>query len=133
MAINPDIKEYNLKLDKSNQEICILLQNTFNKVLKTSESKIWYAHPVWFIKDNPIVGYTKLKNCIQVLFWSGQDFDEPCLKKSGSFKAAEIRYTTIEDVNVEDLTKCLQKSILIQYDYKNIVKNKGKISLLNLD
>jgi hypothetical protein len=32
-----------------------------------------------FLHGNPIVGYSKLKDCIRLLFWSGQSFDEPNL------------------------------------------------------
>ena len=59
--------------------------------LPDAEQKIWHAHPVWFLNGNPIVGYSKLKECVRLLFWSGQSFDEPGLQKEGSFKAAEKR------------------------------------------
>jgi hypothetical protein len=95
-----------------------------------AENKIWHAHPVWFLDGNPIVGYHKLKDCIRLLFWSGQSFDEEGLQKEGSFKAAEARYTTAEDINLKDLKRWLKKSKEIQWDYKNIVKRKGKLKRL---
>jgi hypothetical protein len=64
------------------------------------------------------------------LFWSGQSFDEEGLQKEGSFKAAEARYTTAEDINLKDLKRWLKKSKEIQWDYKNIVKRKGKLKRL---
>jgi hypothetical protein len=67
---------------------------------------------------------------IRLLFWSGQSFDEPGLKAEGSFKAAEARYTSDDQIAAKDLTKWLEKSIEIQWDYKKIVKRKGKLERL---
>jgi hypothetical protein len=80
---------------------------------------------VWFIEGNPVVGYSKLKDCIRLLFWSGQGFDEKGLQPEGSFKAAEVRYASVEQINVKDLRRWLAKAEKIQWDYKNIVKRKG--------
>ena len=98
-----------------------------------SWKKNWHGHPVWFINENPIVGYSKLKNYIQLLFWSGQSFDEDALIKTGKFKAAEIRYNSIEQINTQDLKNWLKKSEEIQWDYKNIIKRNGVLERLKWD
>mgnify|MGYP003594956289 CR=1 FL=1 len=98
--------------------------------LPEAENKIWHAHPVWFLNGNPIVGYSKLKGCIRLLFWSGQSFEEPGLSNEGKFKAAEVRYISIEQVNTKDLKRWLKKARTIQWDYKNIVKRKGQLERL---
>ena len=59
------------------------------------------------------------------MFWSGQSFDEKGLLPSGSFKAAEIRYTSGKQLNKNDLENWLKKASSIQWDYKNIVNRKG--------
>ncbi len=60
------------------------------------------------------------------MFWSGQSFDEELLNLNGEkFKDAAIAYTNVNQVNVDDLKRWLQKSRDIQWDYKNIVKRKG--------
>lgn len=120
-----DIKTYNNSLDGVDQKICELLKQEIDQNLKDSESKIWHGHPVWFINGNPIVGYAKLKQSIQLLFWSGQSFNEPNLKDEGTFKASEIRFTDIDQINISELHNWLQKAHDIQWDYKNIVKRKG--------
>ena len=74
--MSPDIQSYNNSQTKTDKEICDLLMQEIDKNLPKAESKIWHAHPVWFIEGNPIVGYSKLKDCIRLLFWSGQSFDE---------------------------------------------------------
>jgi hypothetical protein len=128
--MNKDVRAYNNAQSKENKKICNLLAKEIDSNLPEAENKIWHAHPVWFLDGNPIVGYHKLKDCIRLLFWSGQSFDEEGLQKEGSFKAAEARYTTAEDINLKDLKRWLKKSKEIQWDYKNIVKRKGKLKRL---
>ena len=123
--MNKDVQAYNNKQIKGEKAICDLLAQEIDKNLPKAENKIWHAHPVWFLDGNPIVGYSKLKSCIRLLFWSGQSFDEEGLAPEGSFKAAEARYTSVDEVNTKDLKRWLGKSKKIQWDYKNIVKRKG--------
>lgn len=123
-----DIQEYHDKQTESDKKICDLLYKEINKTLSEAEKKMWHAHPVWFLEGNPIVGYSKLKDCIRLMFWSGIDFDENQLKPgTGKFKDASIRYTNIGQINTDDLKRWLLKSREIQWDYKNIVKRKGKL------
>lgn len=128
--MHPDILDYNQRQESSDKAICDLLAETIERHLPDAESKVWHAHPVWFLDGNPIVGYKKLKHCVRLLFWSGQSFEEEGLQKEGSFKAAEARYTAVEQVNVEDLERWLGKSRDIQWDYRNIVKRKGRLERL---
>ena len=123
--MNKEIKKYNQNLSEEDKKICNLLYQVISGVLTDAENKIWHGHPVWFLNGNPIVGYDKLKNYVRLLFWSGQSFEEVGLQNEGSFKAAEARYTSVDQINVKDLKKWLEKSRLIQWDYKNIVKRKG--------
>jgi hypothetical protein len=128
--MNPDIQAYNDRQTGEEKDICNLLATEINKKLKRAENKIWHAHPVWFLDGNPVAGYSKLKNCIRMLFWSGQSFDEEQLQKEGSFKAAEMRYTSADQIVKKDLDRWLKKAEDIQWDYKNIVKRKGKLERL---
>lgn len=126
-----DIKAYHDNLENGDRDICQLLRKSIDAVLKAEESKIWHAHPVWFINGNPIVGYSKQKRGIRLMFWSGADFDEPNLSVKGEkFKDASIFYNSVTEVNPEDLKRWLEKSIHIQWDYKNLVKKKGKLEKL---
>lgn len=124
--INKDIEAYNNKLSDSDSEICNLLANEIGSVLSEAESKIWHRHPVWFLEGNPIVGYSKQKAGIRLMFWSGKDFEEDALNKQGNkFKDASIIYNEVSEINTKDLKRWLKKSKEIQWDYKNIVKRKG--------
>ncbi|HEV8515502.1 MAG TPA: DUF1801 domain-containing protein [Cyclobacteriaceae bacterium] len=128
--MNTDIKAYNEMQSSLDQEICNSLATSIDRGLTGAESKIWHRHPVWFIDGNPIVGYSKLKDSVRLMFWSGQSFDEDILQKEGTFKAAEIRYTSTDQINQKDLARWLKKGKEIQWDYKNIVKRKGRLERL---
>jgi hypothetical protein len=129
MPINKDIRQYNKSLSRDDKSICNLLAQEIAGNLPDAENKIWHRHPVWFLDGNPIVGYSKLKDAIRLLFWSGQSFDEQGLQPEGTFKAADARYTSVEDINTTDLKRWLQKSKKIQWDYKNIVKRRGVLEM----
>jgi hypothetical protein len=125
-----DTRTYNSALVGNDQVIADLLATEIDKHLPEAENKIWHRHPVWFLDGNPIVGYSKLKDSVRLLFWSGQSFDEPGLKNEGSFKAAEARYVSLKEINTNDLQRWLTKARDIQWDYKNIVKRKGRLERL---
>lgn len=122
------IVEYNRLQAKAVKEICDFLEKQINTNLKKSESKLWHGSPVWFIDGNPIVSYSVRKDGkVSLMFFSGQSFEEIDLKPEGKFKAAEIFYTDIKEIKVTHLKRWLKKSKEIQWDYKNIVKMKGKL------
>ncbi len=128
--MHPDTQKYNATQQPEDRQICEVLAHEIDNLLPEADNKIWHAHPVWFLAGNPVVGYSKLKNCVRLLFWSGQSFEEEGLKNEGSFKAAEARYTSVAQINKEDLQRWLTKARDIQWDYKNIVRRKGQLERL---
>lgn len=129
--MNPEIKTFNEQLSPDEREICSLLNSTIDVELSDADSKIWHAHPVWFLDGNPIVGYSKQKRGIRLMFWSGADFEEEGLNIRGKkFKDASVFYNRVSDIQINDLKQWLQKSRRIQWDYKNIVKRKGHLERL---
>ena len=123
----PSIQAFNDAQADAERAICNALRREIDARLPDADSKIWHGHPVWFLDGNPIVGYGKLKDCIRLLFWSGQSFDVPGLRPEGSFKAAEARYTDAAHVDISLLRRWLDASRLIQWDYKNIVRRRGTL------
>lgn len=97
--MHPDTRTYNDAQSPGDKAICDLLANEIDRALPEAGNKVWHAHPVWFLDGNPVAGYSKLKTCIRLLFWSGQSFDEPGLQPEGSFKAAEARYGSVAEVD----------------------------------
>lgn len=125
------IKTYNNSYSPSDALICNGLAEVINSILHEATSKIWHVHPVWFLNENPIVGYSKQKAGIRLMFWSGADFEEENLNIVGKkFKDASIFYTDLKQVKVNELKRWLKKSRTIQWDYKNIVKRKGRLEKL---
>lgn len=123
-----DIQTYNQSQEALDQEICNTLATIIDNGLTKSTSKIWHGHPVWFLDDNPIVGYSKQKAGWRLMFWSGASFDEDAFTVRGKkFKDASIFYTEPEQINPTHLKRWLQKAQEIQWDYKNIVKRKGQL------
>lgn len=126
-----DIESFHLAQSTEDREICDLLRAEIDEGLPDAASKIWHRHPVWFLDENPIVGYNKLKDCIRLMFWSGMDFEEEGLQAgTGKYKDASVRYTSVKQINTHDLKRWLVKSRSIQWDYRNIYKNKGKLERL---
>lgn len=146
MPLPKDILAYNAAQTPGNKRLCDALAKQIHAALSAQEAcecKVWHRHPVWFLDGNPIVGYNVLKGdakgngrCVRLLFWSGQSFDEP----EGSplmpdppdtkFKSAGVRFTAASDISTPDLARWLEQSIHTQWDYKNIVKRKGKLERL---
>lgn len=129
--MNKDIQAYNNAQSTDDKAICDVLAIEITKGLPEAENKIWHAHPVWFLEGNPIVGYSKQKAGLRLMFWSGASFEEDKLKIRGEkFKDASVFYNSVEDINTKDLQRWLKKSKEIQWDYKNIVKRKGQLERL---
>lgn len=122
--MHSDTKKYNKAQAPGDRAICQLLAEQIDRNLPEAENKIWHAHPVWFLDGNPIVGYSKLKDCVRLLFWSGQSFAEEGLEKEGSFKAAEARYTAVDQVDTMKLGRWLAEARDIQWDYKNLMRKR---------
>jgi ribosomal protein S18 len=126
-----EIEAYNQTVEET--AVCNRLATLIDENLVDSDNKIWHSHPVWFIAGNPIVGYSKQKKGIRLMFWSGADFEESNLEiRGGKFKDASIFYNFVEEIDEIEIRRWLDKSAKIQWDYKNVVKRKGKLELLKL-
>ena len=126
--MNPEILTYNQQFSSDDREIVEKLAKIINENLPEAENKIWHSHPVWFLEGNPIVGFSKQKAGMRLMFWSGKSFEDEKLNiLGGKFQDASIFFNSVEEINENDLKKWLQKSREIQWDYKNIVKRKGQL------
>jgi uncharacterized protein YdhG (YjbR/CyaY superfamily) len=131
--MNKDIASYNSSQQENDKAICGLLRQIIDQALPEAESKIWHAHPVWFLEGNPIVGYSRQKAGIRLMFWSGVDFNESALKPgTGKYKDASIFYSSVDEIRKDDLDHWLMKARTIQWDYKNIVKRRGVLEKIKM-
>lgn len=132
--MHADTREYNARQSPSHAAVCDLLATTIDRHLPDADNRIWHAHPVWFLADNPIVGYSRQKPGIRLMFWSGADFTEPGLDVVGKkFKDASVFYNDVAEVDARALERWLDEARAIQWDYRNLVKRKGRLERLHRD
>ena len=124
------IDAFHGRLAPEDRAICDRLRALLDEGLPDAGARIWHAHPVWFLKDNPIVGYGRLKHAVRLMFWSGQGFETPGLAPTGSFKAAEMRYTDPDQIDPDRIARWCAEARVIQWDYANIVKRKSRLERL---
>jgi hypothetical protein len=111
--------------------VCELLAEEIDENLPRAESRIWHAHPVWFLDGNPTVGYSKQKPGIRLMFWSGADFEEAGLNVLGKkFKDASVFFNDVSEIERKAVRRWLKKAQEIQWDYRNLVKRKGRLERL---
>jgi hypothetical protein len=104
------ISAYGARLDPRRAEICAALRGSIDEMLPKATSRLWHGIPVWFVGENPVVGYTARKTGVMLMFWNGQHFDEPELAASGSFHMAQIPYESANDIDRVKLAGWLQKA-----------------------
>jgi hypothetical protein len=90
--------------------ICARLRKTFDAALPKATSKVWHGSPVWFIGENAVVGYTARPAGVAVLFWNGQEFEEPLLEPVGKFHAAQVKYADLAAIDAKLLARWLRKA-----------------------
>ena len=124
MTISVDVLAYNKAQAADHALICQALAELFSKAVPAAEGKVWHGHPVWFLDQNPVVGYSIKKSGVQVLFWSGQSLELPGLIPLGKFKAASWDVADLASVEAPELKNWLGQVSSIQWDYKNLPKLK---------
>ncbi len=132
MTVPAEVAAYHEALDETARPIYDRLLQIIASELPDAENKVWHRHPVWFFDGNPVVGYDRLKESVRLLFWSGQSFKSPGLKPEGSFKAAEVRYTELSQIDAALTRRWLAESREIQWNYRDIRRNRGLEPLLGL-
>jgi uncharacterized protein YdhG (YjbR/CyaY superfamily) len=131
IEVHQETLKYNDQQEPGDKEICDLLAREIDRGLPEAENKVWHGHPVWFLDGNPTVGYSKQKPGVRLMFWSGADFGEQELNVVGKkFKDASIYYNDVDEVSTRDLQRWLKKANEVQWDYRNLVKRKGRLDRL---
>jgi hypothetical protein len=104
--------------------ICDKLQAEIDKSLPAATSKIWHGGPVWFLGENPVAGYSARQKHVDLMFWSGQLFDDPKLKPVGKDKAAQVSFEDESAINLPELRRWLKKSGTVVFDYAGMYRKK---------
>jgi hypothetical protein len=106
--------------------ICELLRELIDKALPKASSKIWHGSPVWFIDDNPVVGYDARAKTVNLVFWNGQAFDEPGLRPVGKYRAAQASFADVAEIDSRVIHRWLRKARLDVFDSNAFFKNLRK-------
>ena len=104
------------------QEICDLLRELIDTALPKAISKVWHGSPVWFIDDNPLVGYNATAKAVNLLFWNGRAFDEPTLKPMGKYRAAQALFSGAAEIDPDVIRRWLKKAESDVFDSKTYFK-----------
>lgn len=127
--MTPDIHDYNARQSQVDRGVCDLLAEQIHRGLPEADAKVWHAHPVWFLDGNPVVGYSKLRIPSACCSGAGKASTSRICGPRASSRPPK-RYTTTGDVDVALLQHWLGKARDIQWDYKNLVKRKGRLERL---
>lgn len=71
---------------------------------------MWHGSPVWFIDENPVVGYKATVKAVGLLFWNGQAFDEPALSPVGKYRSAHAVFSDAAEIDPEVVRRWLKKA-----------------------
>lgn len=102
--------------------ICDLLRQLIDSALPEATSKVWHGSPVWFIEENPVVGYNATAKSVNLLFWNGQAFDEPTLNPVGKYRAAQTVFRGAAEIDPKVIRRWLKKSKADVFDSKAFFK-----------
>jgi hypothetical protein len=121
------IASYDAEQSPDEAAVCRGLRREIQRALPESTSKVWHGSPVWFIGDTPVVGYNvTAKGGVALLFWNGQAFDEPALKPMGKFKAAQIRFGDVSEIEAAPLRRWLKKAGTEIWDVSSIRRQRSR-------
>jgi hypothetical protein len=102
--------------------ICDVLRELIDSALPEASSKIWHGSPVWFIDDNPVVGYNATAKAVHLLFWNGQAFDEAGLQPVGKQRAAQARFADAAEIDPKVIRRWLKKANSDVFDSRAFFK-----------
>jgi hypothetical protein len=102
--------------------ICDLLRDLIDSALPKATSKVWHGSPVWFIGENPVVGYNATAKSVNLLFWNGQAFDEAGLKVVGKYRAAQAMFPDAAEIDPKVIRRWLKKARTDVFDSKAYFK-----------
>jgi len=125
MNIRADVADYNEALAEPAKSLCNALLESIEVSFPDAEAKVWHGHPVWFLNENPIVGYSQQKAGVQLLFWSGKSFPTVGLEPVGKHQAAGLTLKQVADLDQALLAGWLIEAREIQWDYANVVKRRS--------
>lgn len=74
------------------QAICDALRALIDAAMPKATRKVLHGSPVWFINENPVVGYNATAKAVNLLFWNGRAFFESDLKPVDKYLAVQATF-----------------------------------------
>src|SRR5262245_48655617 len=112
------IAAYSREKPPAFRAMCNFLRELIDSALPKATSKIWHGSPVWFIDENPVVGYNATAKSVNLLFWNGQAFDEPALRPVGKYGAAQAVFNGAAEIESKVIHRWLKKGKANVFDSK---------------
>jgi hypothetical protein len=116
------IAAYSQRQSPALRAICDVLRALIEAALPRAASKVWHGSPVWFIDDNPVVGYSATAKEVKLLFWNGQAFDAPGLRPVGKYRAAQAVFNDAVDVDPKVVRVWLRQAKADVFDSQQFFK-----------
>ena len=104
--------------------ICDELRDLIAAALPNASCKVWHGSPVWFIEENPVVGYNATAKTVNLLFWNGKAFAEPGLEPVGKYQAAQATFTDAAQIEPAVIRRWLKKARADVFDSKTFFKKQ---------
>lgn len=121
-----EIARYSASQAEGFRTICDQLRELIDAALPKATSKLWHGSPVWFIDENPVVGYNATAKTVNLLFWNGQAFDDPALKLVGKYGAAQAVFRDAGEIDAKVIRRWLKKAGSNVFDSKGFFAKKRR-------
>lgn len=107
---------------------CGVLRELIDAAIPKATSKVWHGSPVWFMDDNPVVGFNVTAKAVNLLFWNGQALEEPALRPVGKYRAAQAVFNDAAEIDRRVIRRWLNKAKSKVFDSKGLFETlrKGK-------
>ena len=119
---NDPIAAYSAAQSPAFAAICDELRDLIAAALPKANCKVWHGSPVWFIDENPVVGYNATAKTVNLLFWNGKTFDEPGLVPVGKYRAAQAKFADASEIDPQVIRRWLKKAKADVFDSKAFFK-----------
>jgi hypothetical protein len=121
------IAEYDAAQAAAEATTCRRLRAEIRSCIRGATSKVWHGAPVWFVGETPVVGYSvPAKGGVVLLFWNGQAFGEAALTPVGKFKAAQVRFGGVSEIEIAPLRRWLKKAATEIWDVRSILRKRSR-------
>lgn len=116
------IAAYARTLSPAPRATCDALRKLIEAALPKATSRVWHGSPVWFLDENPVVGYSAGARGVSLLFWNGQAFDEPGLQPVGKYGAAQAVFAAAGDLEPAVVRRWLRQARANVFDSREFFR-----------